>query len=367
MTDVAVALCREGFEAEAVADLAAIADHARLSIEPTVRPGSAYVVARFASFDDAAWRRAARAHPAMFARSLWTGSGPHAIVADAPHPSTGGARPDRILPLASAFAGLAASSGHGPPWLAPWIEYADTNEGKALSTLARALEPRLATALRQRGLVDDDARRRAHVMLAGGATAYVGTADPAYASPWPLGIPRLRMPRGAPSRSAQKLAEAIAAFLGDREAALLHEGQSAVDLGAAPGGWTWQLVTRGLHVAAVDRGALAPTLARHPNVEHLRADGLRWRPKRPVDWLVCDMVEKPSHVAALVADWLATGAAHNAIFNLKLPMKKRREEVERCGDAMRERLAAAGVDATLAFRHLYHDREEVTGCALRRR
>ena len=73
MTDVAVALCREGFEAEAVADLAAIADHARLSIEPTVRPGSAYVVARFASFDDAAWRRAARAHPATFARSLWTG------------------------------------------------------------------------------------------------------------------------------------------------------------------------------------------------------------------------------------------------------------------------------------------------------
>ncbi len=103
MTDVAVALCREGFEAEAVADLAAIADHARLSIEPTVRPGSAYVVARFASFDDAAWRRAARAHPATFARSLWTGSGPHAIVADAPHPSTGGARPDRILPL-DAFA-----------------------------------------------------------------------------------------------------------------------------------------------------------------------------------------------------------------------------------------------------------------------
>ncbi len=179
MTDVAVALCREGFEAEAVADLAAIADHARLSIEPTVRPGSAYVVARFASFDDAAWRRAARAHPATFARSLWTGSGPHAIVADAPHPSTGGARPDRILPLASAFAGLAASSGHGPPWLAPWIEYADTNEGKALSTLARALEARLAAALRERGLVADGAGSREHVILPPTENPYIHTTYPA--------------------------------------------------------------------------------------------------------------------------------------------------------------------------------------------
>jgi len=76
------------------------------------------------------------------------------------------------------------------------------------------------------------------------------------------------------------------------------------------------------------------------------------------------MVEKPSRVASLVADWLAAGAARNAIFNLKLPMRQRHDEVERCDALMRERLAAAGVRATLAFRQLYHDREEVTGCAL---
>jgi 23S rRNA (cytidine2498-2'-O)-methyltransferase len=169
------------------------------------------------------------------------------------------------------------------------------------------------------------------------------------------------MPREAPSRSTLKLAEAIAVFLGDRERELMHEGQSAVDLGAAPGGWTWQLVARGLHATAVDNGALAPALARHPNVEHVRADGLAWRPRRPVDWLVCDMVEKPSRIAALVADWVATGAASRAIFNLKLPMKKRDDEVQRAAATIRDRLAASGVDATLALRQLYHDREEVTG------
>ena len=362
MTTVAIALCRAGFEGEAAADLGAIAAHARTPVDARVAPGSAFVVARIEHADASAWRRAVHAHPPIFVRSLWAGTGPHAIA-----PPRGAGRPDRIAPLAAAFADLASMPGHRAPWSSPWIEYPDTNEGKALSTLARALDARLAGALRERGLVADDARRRSHVLLADGATAFVGTADPDIGSPWPLGIPRLRMPREAPSRSTQKLAEGIAVFLGDRERTLLHEGQAAVDLGAAPGGWTWQLLARGLQVAAVDNGALAPSIARDPNVEHVRADGLRWRPKRPVDWLVCDIVEKPLRIATLVADWLATDAARNAIFNLKLPMKQRRDEVLRCGDLIRNRLDAAGIDATLAFRQLYHDREEVTGCVLRKR
>ena len=29
-------------------------------------------------------------------------------------------------------------------------------------------------------------------------------------------------------------------------------------------------------------------------VQHLKADGFTWRPQRPVDWMVCDMVEQLS-------------------------------------------------------------------------
>jgi 23S rRNA (cytidine2498-2'-O)-methyltransferase len=359
MPDVVVALCRAGFEPEATADLVRVARAAPVALD-IAAPCAGLVVGRVDALDVPAWRRSARDHPPIFVRSQFAGSGPNAIA------GRSAGRPDRIAPLVEVFARLAQRRGHEPPWLGAWLEYADTNEGKAMSTLARALDARLAGALRERGLVADGAALRAHVLLVDGATAYAGTSDPLSGSRWPLGIPRLSMPRDAPSRSTQKLAEAIAVFLGDRERDLLHAGQSAVDLGAAPGGWTWQLVTRGLQVTAVDNGALAPALARDPNVEHVRADGLKWRPRRPVHWLVCDIVERPARIAALVGEWIATGLAESAIFNLKLPMKKRHDEVERCDALIRERLATAGVDATLAFRQLYHDREEVTGYVARR-
>jgi 23S rRNA C2498 (ribose-2'-O)-methylase RlmM len=41
------------------------------------------------------------------------------------------------------------------------------------------------------------------------------------------------------------------------------------------------------------------------------------------------MVEKPAKVAALMAQWLVNGWCRETIFNLKLPMKKRYEEVRR--------------------------------------
>jgi 23S rRNA (cytidine2498-2'-O)-methyltransferase len=49
------------------------------------------------------------------------------------------------------------------------------------------------------------------------------------------------------------------------------------------------------------------------------------------------------------------------VFNLKLPMKKRYDEVQRCRAAIEETLARAGVRHRLRLRQLYHDRAEVTG------
>src|SRR5262249_48982342 len=144
---------------------------------------------------------------------------------------------------------------------------------------------------------------RQHVFLVDKDTAYVGTSEPTGGSRWPMGIPRLRMPHAAPSRSTAKLAEALLVFLGDRGEELLRPGMRAVDLGAAPGGWTWQLAHRGLKVTAVDNGALKGDVAIDPRVTHVRADGLSWRPRTPVDWLTCDIVLQPSRIAELVAGW----------------------------------------------------------------
>ncbi len=138
----------------------------------------------------------------------------------------------------------------------------------------------------------------------------------------------------------------------------------AVDLGAAPGGWTWQLSHRGLKVTAVDNGPLKREIAEDPLVTHLRVDGLSYLPRKPVDWMVCDIVEQPSRIATLVARWIGEGHARRAIFNLKLPMKKRYDEVRRCETIIRDALDRAHVKHTLALRQLYHDREEISGyCA----
>ena len=117
-------------------------------------------------------------------------------------------------------------------------------------------------------------------------------------------------------------------------------------------------------VIAVDNGPLKGEVNDNPLVTHLRADGLSCLPKRPVDWMVCDIVEQPARIAALVARWIGEGRARHTIFNLKLPMKKRYDEVRRCEAIIRDALANADVRHTLALRQLYHDREEVTGyCA----
>jgi 23S rRNA (cytidine2498-2'-O)-methyltransferase len=92
-------------------------------------------------------------------------------------------------------------------------------------------------------------------------------------------------------------------------------------------------------------------------VEHRRADGFRYRPPRTVGWLVCDMVEQPRRIAELVARWLGEGLCRRAIFNLKLPMKKRYDEVELCLSIVRD---ALGGTCDLRAKQLYHDREEIT-------
>jgi 23S rRNA (cytidine2498-2'-O)-methyltransferase len=343
-----VAYCRGGFEPEAAADMRRAAARAGDSVDIASAPLQGFVVAttEFAQRD--AWLRAFADAPPIFARSVFTGEGPFAI-ADAGSK----ARADRVTPLLQAIRGTCT-----PPWRSVWIEYPDTNEGKALTSLARALTARIEPALRES--LRPDAVSRLRVFLVDGTTAYVGESD-ARIPDWPLGIPRLRMPPGAPSRSTLKLAEAFEVFLGERAGDVLRAGMHAVDLGAAPGGWTWQLVQRGLRVTAVDNGPLKGSIRDDPLVRHVRDDAFRFTPRRPVDWLVCDVVEQPIRIADLVARWIGGGLARRAIFNLKLPMKKRYEEIDRCRDRIENILAASNESYELRLKQLYHDRAEVTG------
>jgi 23S rRNA (cytidine2498-2'-O)-methyltransferase len=115
-----------------------------------------------------------------------------------------------------------------------------------------------------------------------------------------------------------------------------------------------------IRVVAVDNGPMQPALMDSGLVEHRREDGFRYRPARPVDWLLCDMVEQPQRIATLMGDWLIQGHCRRALFNLKLPMKKRHESLQECLEGLRLRLDEAGLPHQLLCKQLYHDREEIT-------
>ena len=95
-------------------------------------------------------------------------------------------------------------------------------------------------------------------------------------------------------------------------------------------------------------------------VEHIRADGFKYAPAKPVDWLVCDMVERPLHVSRLIARWFNKGWCKHSVFNLKLPMKQRYQITQECKQLVEDALKEAGMNYDIRMKQLYHDREEIT-------
>ena len=335
--------CRSGFEKECAAEIMAQTRALDISGYVKAKPDSGYVVFSASPPLMPATARKLRYAELVFARQLVHALEPLALPAE-----------DRVTPLVEQARNL------GGPFSDCWLETADTNEAKELSVFVRKFATPFRKALDGAGLTGRKAAPRLHVFFLDSASAYVGVSFPGNSAAWPMGIPRLKSPRSAPSRSTLKLEEAFLTFVDDPERDL-KPGMTAVDLGAAPGGWTWQLVRRHIRVAAIDNGPLDSALLESGIVEHLRADGFRYRPAKPVDWLVCDMVEQPARIAALVAEWAGSGLCRNAIFHLKLPMKKRYEEMLRCREIIESRLARAEWEWRLDFKQLYHDRAEITG------
>jgi len=339
----ALAYCRPGFESECAQELTARAGGAGFA---RTERGSGYVEfvmhdETAKAFDDDAWRTL------IFARQLL-----HTLGTAAAMP-----REDRLGAL------LPIIERDAQTWCDAWIEAPDSDSGRELAPLCRALNAALIAALKRKKLIDARATSRLHVCLTAPDAAIVARAGVAASAPWPGGIPRLKFPRGAPSRSTLKLEEAFLVLLDDDERARwLKPGMTAVDLGAAPGGWTWQLVHRSIRTIAIDNGTMDDALMQSGIVDHRRVDGFRFQPPRAVDWLVCDMVEQPRRIAELIARWLAQGWCRRAVFNLKLPMKKRYEEVERCLAIVAD--AANGRSIDLRAKQLYHDREEITVFAM---
>jgi 23S rRNA (cytidine2498-2'-O)-methyltransferase len=242
-----------------------------------------------------------------------------------------------------------------------WVP--DSDETNPLAADAERLQAVVRAALGNTHVLAEDPRA-AHagggtvveVCVLPGHRAVVGamrTADALVLAPG--GRLRVHLPQHAPSRAAAKLLEAFAWL--DRGP---EPGELCVDLGAAPGGWTWVVAERRANVLAIDPGALAPPLRGRKGVYHLKADAFRYEPEEPVDWLFCDMAFRPLEVAALLARWCRRGWARLLVANLKLPMNKKAEMLFRVVDILKN-----GGWEDIRARQLYHDRDEVTVAAVR--
>jgi 23S rRNA (cytidine2498-2'-O)-methyltransferase len=242
-------------------------------------------------------------------------------------------------------------------------EFAEGDEYRATSKFAGKFTHPVRQALRSEKLLskkEDKSKPMLRLFFKDSTQVLIGVDKPRLRSQWPMGIARLRSPSSAPSRSTLKLEQAFIHFLGEQWREQMDDCHTAVDLGASPGGWTWQLVNQKINVYAIDNGPMDKTLMETGLVDHLKEDGFVWTPPKIVDWLVCDMVEKPMRVARLMYEWLHKRHARYAIFNLKLPMKKRYQEWQDIKEKMEIQIALEHPNATFKAKHLYYDREEIT-------
>ncbi len=172
---------------------------------------------------------------------------------------------------------------------------------------------------------------------------------------WRHGQRRMADDDLAPSRSYLKVEEAYT-LLG-REPAT---GETVVDLGAAPGGWSYSAAKRGAHVLALDNGPLKGGALNNPAIEHRLEDAFKFAPAegQVFDWLFCDMVDDPHDVARrIIEPWLSRRWCRRFVINLKFgrvdPVALLRE-LRVPGSTLAARTTGS------AIRHLYHDREEFT-------
>jgi len=174
-------------------------------------------------------------------------------------------------------------------------------------------------------------------------------------SAWPGGERRFRHEEARVSRAEFKLLEAIEAF-----GIAVPEKGVALDLGAAPGGWTRALRERGLRVIAVDPADLDPRVAADRGVTHVRARVEDFLPRAPrVDFLACDLrMDAANAVRVLLSAGRFLRPSADALTTLKLPEKApARGSWPRIVDNALQQLATRYevVDA----RQLFHCRSEI--------
>ncbi len=189
------------------------------------------------------------------------------------------------------------------------------------------------------------------IMMCSGK-CYIGLGCPEdNISAWSGGMMHYRKSEDDISRAKFKLMEAIEVFHIDM--GVYH---SALDLGAAPGGWTSVLLEHGLQVTAVDTGDMDERLYKYPGFRFIKKNVSELElEKESFDLLTSDISWNPKNTARLLvkaSEYLKEGGA--AVVTLKLMGDKVRRTIKEVLAIYEEAFEI------LKIRQLFHNRDEVT-------
>lgn len=219
---------------------------------------------------------------------------------------------------------------------------------------------RLAAAFEEQGAALD-VRRPQQIFSAvlTPAEGYLGLSHATdNLSDWAGGARRFQREEGQVSRAEFKLLEAMELF-----SLSLPAGGLALDLGAAPGGWTRILRQHDMRVVAVDPGELDGRIATDPAVKHMRqtAQNYLQRTAEQFDVILNDMRMDARDSAQVMVGAAGKLKEHGwGLLTLKLPQKGMEKVVAQALEVLRRGYRVAGA------RQLFHDRSEIT-VAVRRR
>jgi 23S rRNA (cytidine2498-2'-O)-methyltransferase len=195
------------------------------------------------------------------------------------------------------------------------------------------------------------------VAFTGPETGAVSTIDAAVRARWshvysrfPGGYVALDPDPRPPARAYRKLREALAHL-----DVAPSDCATWVDLGAAPGSWTYDAVHAGARVWAIDRSPLRDDLMALSNLTFVRGDAFTYRPEvQPVTMLACDVIAFPARSIGLLRDWLAQGLCEYFIVTLKFRGTDDYAQVDTCKPVLAEFAGAC------FMRQLYSNKNEVT-------
>ena len=185
-----------------------------------------------------------------------------------------------------------------------------------------------------------------------GDRAYLGVSPVAFnRSAWAGGAQRFAREQGQISRAEFKLLEAQDVF----DFAWPTWGQ-ALDMGAAPGGWTRILRREGLPVVAIDPAELDPRLVRDPGVRHLQTLIQRFLPTAERFSVIVNDLRMDARDSAWVMCEAAPAleAGGIGVMTLKLPHERSANVAYHALSILRKTYHVVGA------RQLFHNRSEVT-------